>query len=349
VIIAQQDEPFYSRFPRPRRRQGMWLWLHLLSLASRSASQQHWHSSSSFFFFWQATASGINLGRCNEFSLIAGSTATCAGAANCFILEGKLGVAPGTAFTGNFVAATGTETAGTGANYDCRDDSIAAWTHGRLLSGPPLDAEIGGKTYTKGVHTHGSAINIALTDDTVTLDAEDDPNAVFIFNVATTLTTAAGSKIVLKNGAKPSNIYWVLGTALTMGAESTLVGNVLAGTAITIGTNGRIDGRAMAQTAVTCETGCTIKTGANPDCHDSVTKSFITGMNVYDVVKPNGEICVTNVPDTTGYNEYTCTSSTTGCSTKECVESKVSQAVADVIFTQCPTVRKNLIPRQPLL
>jgi hypothetical protein len=217
------------------------------------------------------------------------------------------------------------------------------------LSGPPLDAEIGGKTYTKGVHTHGSAINIALTDDTVTLDAEDDPNAVFIFNVATTLTTAAGSKIVLKNGAKPSNIYWVLGTALTMGAESTLVGNVLAGTAITIGTNGRIDGRAMAQTAVTCETGCTIKTGANPDCNNPTTEMFIPNMNVYKVVKQNGDICDSEVLQTTGYNEYTCTSSTAGCSTKECVESVVSPDEATAIFAKCGDVRKSLISRQPLL
>jgi hypothetical protein len=216
------------------------------------------------------------------------------------------------------------------------------------MSGNPIVAEIGGKTFTPGVYTHGSAINIASTDDTVTLDALGDPNAVFIFNVATTLTTAAGSEIVLRNGAKPSNVYWVLGTALTMGAESTLVGNVLAGTAITIGTNGRIDGRAMAQTAVTCETGCTVKTGANPDCHDS-NKDFIPGKKVYDVVLADGSTCESTVPDTTGYNEYTCTSSTAGCSTIDCVESTVSPAQAAAIETDCGTVRKSLIPRQPLL
>jgi hypothetical protein len=65
---------------------------------------------------------------------------------------------------------------------------------------------------------------------------------------------------VLAGGAKKDNVFWVLGTALTMGADSILVGNVLAGSAITIGTNGSIKGRAIAQTAVTCETGCSIET-----------------------------------------------------------------------------------------
>jgi hypothetical protein len=60
------------------------------------------------------------------------------------------------------------------------------------------------------------------------------------------------------------NVFWVLGTALTMGADSILLGNVLAGSAITIGTNGKIMGRAIAQTAVTCETACYIESRRRP-------------------------------------------------------------------------------------
>jgi hypothetical protein len=113
-------------------------------------------------------------------------------------------------------------------------------------------------TFKAGVHTHGSAINIAATNPTIYLDAEGDPNAVFIFIAGTTLTTSAKSEIVLINGASKENVFWFLGTALTMGADSTLVGNVFAGTAITMGTNAKISGRAIAQTAVICETACTI-------------------------------------------------------------------------------------------
>jgi hypothetical protein len=119
--------------------------------------------------------------------------------------------------------------------------------------------EIGGLTFSPGTYTSGSSINIAA--GTVTLDASSFTNkddAVFIFNAVSTLTTSAGSEIVLTGGAKKENVFWYLGTALTMGADSTLVGNVYAGSAITIGTNGRIVGRAIAQTAVTCETACII-------------------------------------------------------------------------------------------
>jgi hypothetical protein len=68
-----------------------------------------------------------------------------------------------------------------------------------------------------------------LASPQVYLDAGGDEDAVFIFNVGSTLTTCANSEIVLLNGAKKENVLWILGTALTMGADSTLVGTVLAG------------------------------------------------------------------------------------------------------------------------
>jgi hypothetical protein len=129
-----------------------------------------------------------------------------------------------------------------------------------MTSGKPMLAEMGGVTFTPGVYTHASAINIAASAKPVVyLDADGDSSAVFIFNVGTTLTTSAGSEIVLLNGARKENVFWVLGTTLTMGADSILVGNVLAGSAITIGTNGSIMGRAIAHIAVTCATHCTIE------------------------------------------------------------------------------------------
>jgi hypothetical protein len=200
----------------------------------------------------------IELGSCNEFALMAGSTATCAGAPDCNIKGGRLGVSPGTNVTGNFHI--------TGAPFDfyspanCAEDGLSAWADGSSRTwGNTIRAEIGGVTFSPGIYSYGEGINIALNNNpTVILDAEGNPDAVFIFNAGTTLTTCAGSLIVLEGGAKVENVFWVLGTALTMGADSTLVGTVLAGSAITIGTNGKIVGRAIAQTAVTCETACTV-------------------------------------------------------------------------------------------
>jgi hypothetical protein len=256
-----------------------------------------------------------------------------------------MGVAPGTAFTGKFVADDGpgaiVETGATGASAGCARDGLTAWTNGRKLAGTAILAEIGGMTFTSGVYTHGTAINIGLAKPIVTLDAQNDPDAVFVFNVGTTLTTCAGSEIKLINGAIPSNVYWVLGTALTMGADSTLIGNVLAGTAVTIGTKGKILGRAMAQTAVTCETGCTVETGPNPACNDPVV------VGKYEVLQADGP-CFTNYLDP-GYDTWSCTSSTASCTTVECVENLVSdEFLKNEILASCE-VRKQLIPRQPLL
>jgi hypothetical protein len=194
----------------------------------------------------------IDLAGCEEFAVLAGSAATCAGAAKCDILGGYVAVFPGPSVTGNF---------GSQIGEACAVDGLATWQKGRAMSstsGTSMLAEMGGVTFTPGVHTHASAINIALASPKVYLDAQGDPNAQFIFNVGSTLTTCAKSEIVLQGEAKAENVYWFLGTALTMGADSILRGNVLAGSAITIGTNGKIVGRAIAQTAVTCETACTV-------------------------------------------------------------------------------------------
>jgi hypothetical protein len=203
------------------------------------------------------------LGACEDFAVMAGSTATCAGAPTCDIVGGLLGTYPGTAMTGNFAGVLTNELARPPDGSGCAADSLAAWKAGRAMTtedGTTMLAEMGGVTFLPGVHIHGSSINIALTNPIVYLDARGDSSAEFIFNIGTTLTTCANSEIVLLNGAKSDNVFWILGTALTMGAESTLVGNVLAGSAITFGTMGNLLGGAIARTAVTCETACTVET-----------------------------------------------------------------------------------------
>ena len=200
-------------------------------------------------------AEWIALGACEDFAVMAGSTATCAGSFDCDIIGGYLGVNPGTSVTGNFVGDITSTADGAG----CAVDGLAAWEAGTAMTtGDPMLAEMGAVTFKAGVYSHESSINIASDKPKVYLDAEGDRNAVFIFNVGSTLTTSAESEIVLINNARAETVFWVLGTALTMGADSILVGNVLAGSSITMGTNAKIIGRAIAQVAITCETACTI-------------------------------------------------------------------------------------------
>jgi len=73
----------------------------------------------------------------------------------------------------------------------------------------PAHEEAGDKTFTPGVYKQGSAINIALANPKVYLDAGGDETAVFIFVAGSTLTTCANSEIVLVNEAKADNVFWV--------------------------------------------------------------------------------------------------------------------------------------------
>jgi hypothetical protein len=203
---------------------------------------QHWHCPFLFLFcFGQTTADDafsllrgvvhgkgdrqlshnadepIVLGACEDFAVMAGSTATCAGSLDCDIIGGYLGVYPGTVATGKFAG----DIALTADTALCAADGLAAWKVGSATKSdePSMLAEMGGVTFKPGVHTNELSINIAANRE-VYLNAGGNSSAVFIFNVGSTLTTGANSKIVPLNGARRENIFWVLGTALTMGADS---------------------------------------------------------------------------------------------------------------------------------
>jgi hypothetical protein len=125
----------------------------------------------------------IDLSSCEEFVVLAAATATCAGSFECDISGGKLGVSPGTSITGNFVG----DQVSTLESADCAAAGLAAWQQGTALSGTAIPAEMGGVTFTPGVYTTEYAANIAATNPKVHLDAQDDPDAVFIFIVGSAL------------------------------------------------------------------------------------------------------------------------------------------------------------------
>ncbi|MFJ1551146.1 ice-binding family protein [Streptomyces sp. NPDC088246] len=107
---------------------------------------------------------------------------------------------------------------------------------------PPGD--IGGLTLTPGVYSASSSLNLT---GTVTLDAQGDPNAVFIFKIASTLITAPASNVLLVNGAQACNVCWQVGSSATLATNSFFKGNILALTSITVNTNAAIEGRALAR------------------------------------------------------------------------------------------------------
>jgi hypothetical protein len=187
---------------------------------------------------------------CENFAIHARTTITFAGVMST-IHGGDVSVFPGTSITGSYTfdeggvvldsnAFAASVTAAHAAAMEVRVDGIA------------MAIEIGDLTFTPGTYRSGSAINFAY-GTVVTLDGNNEDNPVFLFQALSTLVTAADTYFILKNGAKAENVYWALGTAATLGANSVVEGSILAGTAITFGTKSELHGCALAQSAVTFE------------------------------------------------------------------------------------------------
>jgi len=101
-----------------------------------------------------------------------------------------------------------------------------------------------GITFTPGLYKTSSAVT--LNSGAVTLDAQGDPNAVFVFQIGSSLIAAGGTQVILINGAQSANIFWQVGSSATLNSSSAWVGNVIAYTTITMGTDATLHGRAMA-------------------------------------------------------------------------------------------------------
>ncbi len=115
-----------------------------------------------------------------------------------------------------------------------------------------VPADIGGRTLAPGVYHQASGLGLT---GTVTLDAENNPAAVFIFQAGSTLITASNSTVKLINGAQDCNVFWQVGSSATLGTDTTFVGTVMALTSATLKTGARLAGRVLARNgAVTLDT-----------------------------------------------------------------------------------------------
>jgi len=101
--------------------------------------------------------------------------------------------------------------------------------------------ELGGSTLVSGVYSAAASDFLTLTG-TLTLDAEGDSNAVFIIKSPTYLVSAAGSQVVLANGARASNVFFFTGTHMLLGANTILKGNVLATDYVSFGADVQVEG-----------------------------------------------------------------------------------------------------------
>ncbi len=189
----------------------------------------------------------INLGTAANYAILAGSAVTNSSTASdqTNIVNGLIGVSPGTSETG---FTTGTYT-GTIDNTDASAAqgylTAAYTTAGGLLSPAVLPTDMAGITFTPGLYSTASAVT--LNSGSVTLDAQGDPNAVFVFQIGSTFTAAGGTQVLLINGANAKNVFWKVGSSATINGTAAWAGNILAYASISFGTDATLAGRALAQ------------------------------------------------------------------------------------------------------
>ncbi|TCC86602.1 LruC domain-containing protein [Pedobacter frigiditerrae] len=195
--------------------------------------------------------SAPSFGASQSFAVLGASTVTSTGPT---VITGNVGVSPGTAVTG-FPPATIKEGAifggATSLAGPAHDDAVEIFKNlssqsvptGNDLTGKVLGKTSGATTLKPGVYSFSSS---AQLNDTLTLDDEGDPNAVFIFKIGSTLTTASYSKVVMKSGGKGPNVFWQIGSSATIGTYTTFLGNIIASASITMTTGATTTGRLFA-------------------------------------------------------------------------------------------------------
>jgi hypothetical protein len=201
-----------------------------------------------------AYATSINLGTAGSYAVLAGSTVTNTGSS---VLTGDLGVWPGTAVTGfpPGMVTGGTINAGNAAAQTAESDLTTAYNTamGLTRTSTLTGQNLGGMTLTPGVYFFASSAQLT---GALTLNTLGNPNAVFVFQIGSTLTTASSSSVIFTSSMSDSNVYWQVGSSATLGTGTTFEGNILALTSITLTTGATIGcGSALAiNGAVTLDT-----------------------------------------------------------------------------------------------
>jgi hypothetical protein len=182
----------------------------------------------------------------SSFAVLGGSAVT--NTATPTIVNGNLGVSPGSAVTGfpPGVVTGGTIHAGDAAAAQAQSDLTTLYNDlaNTACNTDLTGQDLGGKTLTPGVYCFSTSAQLT---GTLTLDAQGNSNAVFLFKIGSTLTTASASSVLLINSASSCGVFWQIGSSATLGTGTALAGSLVALTSITLNTGAGVTGRALAR------------------------------------------------------------------------------------------------------
>ena len=207
---------------------------------------------SAFIYPGSPKVAAPSLGRAWSFAVLGGSTVTNTGST---AITGDLGLSsPGVSLTGfpPGTQARGIQHVGDPAANQAQSDAQRAYL--ALADMPCTTAltgqDLGGKTLAPGVYCFTSSAE--LTGQLV-LDTRGKPKGIWVFQIASTLTTATNSSVVMRKSGRPGNVFWQVGSGATLGTGTAFIGNILAYSSITMNTAANLKGRALARQAVTMD------------------------------------------------------------------------------------------------
>jgi hypothetical protein len=216
----------------------------------------------------QAAAVPVGLGTAGSFAVLAGAGITNTGPTT---ITGDIGTFPTTTedyTAGPITQPSGVDHAGDAVTQGAKTDLITAYNAaaGEL---PPhaVAGDLAGQTLTAGVYNSASSLGLS---GALTLNAAGDPDAVFVFQAGSSLTTGPGSSVVLLNGAQACNVYWQVGSSATLDTTTQFRGNILALTDIHLLTGATVEGRVLARNG---EVTLQANTITRPSCTTPVDHS----------------------------------------------------------------------------